>query len=159
MTDYELSFNGPAVVLDVGGFGTVKAVFTRGHHAHVSANTSNYAKGDGNVTYKGIRYLVGLHVWADTGWDVHDDEKSYQPRQLHGDHLLAPGYTRKLREAISEAVAAFLEENPEVPRLAERHHVEQEIEREQQETDKLRQEYESHKARLLGLKSRLGTLK
>lgn len=131
MTDYEITtdFNGPTVVLDVEDFGTVKAVFTRGHHAHVTSNTSNYAKGDGDVTYKGSRYLVGLHVWADTGWNVHDDEKSYQPRQLNDDRLLAPGYTRKLREAISRAVVAFLEEHPEVPRLAEKHHLEQELER------------------------------
>jgi hypothetical protein len=130
MTEWKADPTGSLVAMiaiDSGGVtGTVRAVFTRGDHVHVTVGTSGMDEPPALI-YRGKSYAVALHLFAAYGWESEPGNNMLRPRVYDVKAQdAAPTFKTAILAAVTSAIGAFVAEHPEVPLLAEVNRAERE---------------------------------
>lgn len=135
---WKMDFNGPRVMLPLtikgAPAGEINVVFSNAGSASVMAD-SDGRKNSGDVTYKGTHWYVSTAVHARYSWG----ETTEQPEvwhlhqfsdarpQTYPPKTIAPTYRAAIVAAITEAVTAFVTENPGVLIAAERNNLQRQL--------------------------------
>jgi hypothetical protein len=112
---------GPEALLEVLGWGTLKARWPNGKLCAVSADGGLNEPERGVIFFKDFCWYVCLGFEREEGSWHHSDRQLNTAIQIGGDRRdLAPSYRKRLIEAALTAVASFTDAHPDVITEAER---------------------------------------
>ncbi len=112
-------------------FGNVQYAWTEAAHVHISTSNGNY------VNVRGVEYHIGLHLYLIEGeWKLRDYRELYISRPSHDKHYNKPASESARKHVIEQCTAfwmGFVAGNPMLGHKAERSHLQDNVERLEEE--------------------------